>query len=382
MSLLNDAREQLRRGVTPDALAALERRVAAALAETEAICARAGVRPAALPGPSRNAYRYLKALDFRRVPTVTQAPAPAPRVRNLVAGLRRHHQRIWRLAIHQAHGDTTAALAEDIAQDTAAVESICASAGAAPALLPKPSRTAFQLMKFWSQNDHLPSHVETVRRVGSLLRTRHKTASLYVEMSNCSHLWRREQRGGRVRLVLNEMFLYADDAVLAALVEASRARASAAESRLLKEFQAQESATAVLAELSLAAGADPFSEVGAVYHLGEVFERVNADYFRAGMERPRMAWTRSVTYRYFGHYVFATDTVLVSLSLDHPDVPEFVVDYLMFHELLHKRHGVRVANRRRLTHTAAFRRDERRFRRLDEAEAFLKAYSRKLSSRR
>jgi len=136
-----------------------------------------------------------------------------------------------------------------------------------------------------------------------------------------------------------------------------------------------------MAELALSTGEEPLREAGAVYHLGHVFSRVNRQYFDGAMDRPKLAWTCSVSYRSFGHYVFATDTVLLSASLDRPDVPKLVVDYIMFHELLHKKHGVKLHNRRRMTHTAAFRRDENRFERRSEADEFLKSYSRKLGSR-
>jgi hypothetical protein len=42
-------------------------------------------------------------------------------------------------------------------------------------------------------------------------------------------------------------------------------------------------------------------------------------------------------------------------------VPSLLVDYLMYHELLHKKHGTTVVNGRRLVHTPAFQQDELKF---------------------
>jgi hypothetical protein len=59
---------------------------------------------------------------------------------------------------------------------------------------------------------------------------------------------------------------------------------------------------------------------------------------------------------------------MVSVSLDDPKVSAFVVDFVMYHELLHKKHGVMTVNGRRLAHSPGFRADERQFVEYHEAE--------------
>ncbi len=111
---------------------------------------------------------------------------------------------------------------------------------------------------------------------------------------------------------------------------------------------------------------------GAYHDLAGSFARVNASFFNGAMARPHLTWSQSFTGRKFGHYDSIRDTVMVSALLDRADVPEFVVDYLMFHELLHKKHGVRWTNGRRYSHFADFYAEERRFPRYDETDAILK----------
>ena len=77
-----------------------------------------------------------------------------------------------------------------------------------------------------------------------------------------------------------------------------------------------------------------------------------------------------------GDYDHVRDQVMVSSTLDALAVPAFVVDYLMFHELLHKRHGVRYVNNRGMAHTREFYADERRFERYAEADEWLKRLAR------
>jgi hypothetical protein len=90
------------------------------------------------------------------------------------------------------------------------------------------------------------------------------------------------------------------------------------------------------------------------------------------MARPRLIWSQRITRGRFGHYNYSTDTVMISRSLDRADVPAFVVDHVMHHELLHKKHGLRWQDGRGHAHTAEFRAEESRFENYHEADAFLR----------
>ena len=54
--------------------------------------------------------------------------------------------------------------------------------------------------------------------------------------------------------------------------------------------------------------------------------------------------------------------------MDGPDVPDFVRDYVVYHECLHLRQGYRPGNR---THDSQFRAWEHSFPRWEEAERIL-----------
>ena len=97
-----------------------------------------------------------------------------------------------------------------------------------------------------------------------------------------------------------------------------------------------------------------------------------AAYFGGTMGRPRLAWSRKFTGRLFGHYDRLRDTVMISCTLDRADVPASVLDFVMFHELLHKKLGLDWRGARMAVHTPAFRVEERRFADFAAAEAALK----------
>lgn len=110
---------------------------------------------------------------------------------------------------------------------------------------------------------------------------------------------------------------------------------------------------------------------GEVYDLDELFDSLNFWYFGGRLEKPVLTWSPRKTYHILGHHDSTHDTVSISRSLDSRSVPSFVVEYVLFHEMLHIAHPAVHHNGRRYHHTAAFRRDERRFPHFHAAEKWI-----------
>jgi len=120
------------------------------------------------------------------------------------------------------------------------------------------------------------------------------------------------------------------------------------------------------------------SSKGDVYDLDAIFESLNYRYFRNALPKPVLTWSARKTYRILGHHDSTHDTVVVSKSLDDVSVPAFVVEYIVFHEMLHIAHPTKHVNGRRYNHTPAFRRDERKFLYFEEAERWIERSVRRL----
>ena len=111
---------------------------------------------------------------------------------------------------------------------------------------------------------------------------------------------------------------------------------------------------------------------GHFYDLDAVFEELNTRFFYGLMARPRMSWSQSKTRRILGHYDPAHNAIIISRVFDHPAVPRYVVEYIVYHEMLHLKHPVKLRGSRRCVHSAEFQEEEKRFPRVAEANAFLK----------
>ena len=95
-------------------------------------------------------------------------------------------------------------------------------------------------------------------------------------------------------------------------------------------------------------------------------------YFDGRLDRPRLAWSETRSRRILGRYDATHNTIFVSLLFDSPRIPDFVLDYVLYHEMLHVRHPSRASNCRLISHTPEFRAEERRFKDYQKATEWIR----------
>jgi predicted metal-dependent hydrolase len=111
---------------------------------------------------------------------------------------------------------------------------------------------------------------------------------------------------------------------------------------------------------------------GRCYDLNEIFESLNTRFFHGLLGRPTLTWSAHHARRMLGHYDAAHNTIMVSRVFDRAETPRCAVEYLLYHEMLHLKHPVKVKAGRRCVHSRAFQAEERLFPELEAAKAYLK----------
>jgi hypothetical protein len=107
------------------------------------------------------------------------------------------------------------------------------------------------------------------------------------------------------------------------------------------------------------------------------FDKVNEKYFLGLIERPNLTWHNSL--RRLGSYEYGTDTISISeILLEDTNL----LDYVMYHEMLHKKHKFHNNNGRNHHHTHEFRKMEKMFGNADEMENRIKKLVRHKSKKR
>ena len=254
-----------------------------------------------------------------------------------------------------------------IGETAAIVASLCEDHDLGPADLPPPSRRAYQLLSFLSSDGRLEAHLHSLRTM------LHVDERVSARMDHTGSLYRFERDSQAIRLSVSEGFLGAPVDVLRSLVRlAVPYTRKQAPRTIVRDYSEGRGYADMLRQVEASGGAYRSRPVGTYFDLQDLFDSVNQAYFGDQLEPPRLLWSERVTFVEFGHYEPATDTVRVSRTLDAADVPRFVLEHVIHHELLHRRLGAEQRNGRRRYHSARFRREERRFRGYREAEAFLK----------
>jgi hypothetical protein len=111
---------------------------------------------------------------------------------------------------------------------------------------------------------------------------------------------------------------------------------------------------------------------GEFYDLDAIFEALNARFFHGLLARPNMAWSLSQARNSLGHYDPAHNAIVVSRLFDSAKVPRHAVEYIVYHEMLHLKHPVRLRGARRCVHSPAFQAEEQQFPHLTQAKEFLR----------
>jgi SprT-like family len=111
---------------------------------------------------------------------------------------------------------------------------------------------------------------------------------------------------------------------------------------------------------------------GLCYDLEKIFSDLNRRFFKDGLRQVRLGWTPRRSRTILGHYDSAHRTISISRWLDSEQAPPFLVEYLVYHEMLHARFPVRRQGHRRVIHSPEFRAAEKQFPKYEQAIRHLK----------
>jgi hypothetical protein len=374
------AQEQLKIGVRDVDVLTFQSFVLTSVETVERLCADARVTPHQLPARSRQAYYFLKNIDLHNLPSAAshqRSMVQTIGIKNIKTQQREILWRISQLALcSYLDCEQIPEVAKNIHQVAEAIEKICITQYVTPANLTSSSRQIYAWMKFLAPEVNLKLHVEATHRVHSIAKVLcnqygHESVNYAVEITNLAGLYRSRWVGNNITLMLSEGFIHAGEEVLTALVKTSLQGKSQQTTRVIREYASLDEFSDVLLELDLITETVTENSQGSHYNLETLFEKINREYFDEGLTKPRLTWSQIQTYRKFGHYEPARDRIVISLTLDEALIPEYVVEFVLYHEMLHKFYGEKWVNGRRMVHTSEFRDSEGKFKFYNEAEAWL-----------
>jgi len=174
-------------------------------------------------------------------------------------------------------------------------------------------------------------------------------------------------RQGRVNVRVSDILRHSPPEIIYALAriliaKLYRVKVSSEHQRIYREYASSAEIRAASEAVRRERGYKlTTSPRGRAYDLDEMFTSLNARYFDGRLEKPRLSWSLRPTRRIFGHHDHVHGAIIISRTLDSPKVARFVVEYVLYHEMLHIKHPPKAASGRTIYHSSEFRADERRF---------------------
>ncbi len=115
---------------------------------------------------------------------------------------------------------------------------------------------------------------------------------------------------------------------------------------------------------------------GQHHDLNDIVLRMTREYaLLQTLSVPKIGWNHKGGSRILGFYDESTHEILINANLDQKRVPPYVLEYVIFHELLHAKHPVKHGRSRRTVHTAEFKAEERQYPLYNEAMTWLKRHN-------
>ncbi len=381
VKLADQVRRELAAPISAEALDRVRGRVGEAVEYIQTLLDDEGLTPDAMPAPTRKAFLFLKDLDLDAVEPSADATGPGLGAGSVgLTGLSSLVRRTCEGLADVASCDAANEIHEVLCRHREAIDRVMDDDGLTVGHLKDRGRRELAWVRYFTDREHFDAYVDAVARARPAFEQAMGPDGRYrpparVQFTPMKGIYRIRARRDGTRVALPTPMIAAGEDAYVLLAGAAFRREKHDEA--IHRHMLSDAYQDVLAELeTLAGGRGGFR--GIHHDLAAAFERVNAAYFDGRLSRPTLTWGRGFTMRKFGHYDAVHDTVLVSATLDAADVASWLVDYIVYHELLHRELGVAWRNGRRAMHTPEFRQAERRFRRLREAEAALAGLARRM----
>src|SRR5438445_9807246 len=110
---------------------------------------------------------------------------------------------------------------------------------------------------------------------------------------------------------------------------------------------------------------------GRHFNLEKTFEEFNRHFFAVQVEKAHIVSSTRSWWGPFGCYDPGPNQILLNRGLDHPGVAQCVVEYVLYHEMLHVKHPTRRSGCTLVSHSREFREEEMRFPEFERARRIL-----------
>ena len=331
--LANRVRQEISGSTSPERLTQLRENVVNSLQTIDRLLAEAGARPDALPAPSRKAYQFLSSIDFKSIPTEVSSCYNHRPINSITfPGLRSYLDSVLdKLAQCDSKSQTQQAY-NSICSTSENIERQVRTDDIRPEQLKQQSRDIRGWLAYFSQQQTFDAYLNAVSIANPIFHdavqeTQKLKTPVHIHFRPIKGIFR--LRGNRNKTLIHlptPMICFEKETfqTLAYMTVRKNRNKQPVINAMLKEPYQD-----ILSDIDLLSGITEYA-AGVHHDLATSYDRVNDTYFNSSIVRPRLLWSQTFTFRKFGHYDSMHDTVMVSISLDMKEVPEYVVDFIIY----------------------------------------------------
>jgi len=306
------------------------------------------------------------------------------RIPNLRSSTDKIHSAIYWLVLSKIKGTklTTAEneisdLHTQIHSQLSLINKHCTEKSGSPADLSTPSFRIYLWLKYLSHQAHFAIHLSALDEFLRILTKQNKKISvdpkeLLIKINFSGYLYRRQTNHRKTILQINEVYIIAPLEIKKSIISAAFSRRQTKQIQAIKEY----SSTSDFRRTNDLISGDPIANRiscrGERYDLSILFHKLNKEYFRGQLSQPRLVWSSRRSIRRLGYYHPEINTIGVTRKLEDKKIPRMLVEYVLYHEMLHQHFGIKNHNGRRYAHTIVFRTAEKKFKHQKEAENLIK----------
>ena len=265
-------------------------------------------------------------------------------------------------------------LHERVLQSKIQIEKLCLNHNGSPADLPNPSYLVYQWLRFLSEKKWLLCHLyglaefqDILKSPGNFLLSGMNPKHVQIEIKNFNFLFRCKQKRQSITLEINESFMNSPRCIKELLMQSAIGGKSNKKNQILKNYSKGPEFKKISNQIQVENKNNLITYKGHFYNLKEIFQKLNHHYFEGKLDRPRLNWSSRHSKRRLGYYRTDSDQITISRSLDCNTVQPLLVEYILYHEMLHKFLGIRETNGRQYAHTGEFKKKEKCFNNYQEA---------------
>ncbi|HAF61931.1 MAG TPA: hypothetical protein DCK95_06355 [Anaerolineaceae bacterium] len=262
-------------------------------------------------------------------------------------------------------------LREEISNNIERVEQNCHNFSCYPADMTDSSYRAYLWLVFLSKEHNLEQHLAFLHHFLERWKAESRKA-VSVDLYNSAMVFQCKSSRQNTHVTLNEGFIKSTPAEVETLL-ACCLHSTQKNLGELRSISRAASYQRIMAAMWQHTPQSSMSTKGEYYDLLSLFHAINRDYFHGTMKAPRLRWGGKKATRRLGYYHPDSDTITISPFLDQRSIPSYVMEYVLYHEMLHKKLGLKEVNSYRIAHTAQFKQLEHNFNAYQDAEAFLKS---------